>query len=63
MMAPLGMNTAPNRVRGVAGVCASAVKDGTIASSSGKATVAPTPLRNVRRGNAVLVRNVISPSF
>ena len=29
--------------------------------AAASATVAPTPLRNVRRGNAVLVRNVISP--
>src|SRR4029453_1540249 len=39
-------------------VSASAVAAGTIASRNGSATVAPTPRRNVRLGNAVLVRNM-----
>jgi hypothetical protein len=58
MMAPLGTKTAPKRGRGRAGVCASAVIAGTIASSSGRATVAPTPRRNVRRGNDRFVTNM-----
>jgi hypothetical protein len=35
---------------GLAAVFASAVAAGTIASSKGKAIVAPSPRRNVRRG-------------
>ena len=52
MSDPIGMYTNPRRRTGFAGVCARAVIDGTMASSSGSATVAPMPLRNVRRGRA-----------
>src|SRR5262245_2167546 len=40
------------------GVWASAVAAGTIASRNGNATVAPTPRKKVRLGNAVFVRNM-----
>ncbi len=46
------MYTKPSRRTGLAGVCASAVMEGIIASRSGSATVAPIPRRNVRRGRA-----------
>jgi hypothetical protein len=42
----------------LAGVLDWAVSAGTIASSSGRATVAPTPHRNVRRGSDFLVMNI-----
>jgi hypothetical protein len=48
----------PRRRTGEAAVRAAAVSDdmdGTIASSSGSATVAPRPRRNVRRGSVRLV--------
>ena len=45
----------PRRGDGFAAVRASAVPAGTIASSSGNASVAPTPRRNVRRGNDIFV--------
>src|SRR5262245_4230232 len=51
------MNTNPRRRVGVAAVLARAVAAGTIASSSGNASVAPMPRRNVRRGMNRLVRN------
>ena len=60
MIAPFGTNTAPNRVFGFAGVCASAVIAGTIASSTGSPTAAPMPRRNVRRGREVFVMNMVS---
>jgi hypothetical protein len=59
MIAPLGTNTAPKRGGGFAAVFAIAVKAGTIASSSGSASDAPTPRRKVRRGRAILVTNII----
>jgi len=58
MIAPFGTNTAPNRNSGLAAVFDWAVRAGTIASSSGRATVAPTPLRNVRLGSDFLVMNM-----
>ena len=39
-----------------------AVIDGTIASSSGSATLAPRPRRNVRRGSAFLVMIIATSS-
>src|SRR5438552_12765776 len=51
------------RLFGDAAVCASAVPAGIIESSSGSASVTPMPRRNVRRGNARLVMNVICASF
>src|SRR5262245_31473880 len=62
MIAPCGMYTAPNRVRGAAAVLTVAVIAGTIASSNGSATVAPTPRRNVRRGNDSLEMNIAGHS-
>ena len=52
MCEPIGMYTKPSRRTGAAAVFARAVIDGTIASRSGSATVAPMPRRNVRRGKA-----------
>src|SRR5688572_9063026 len=52
MSDPIGMYTNPRRETAFAGVWASAVIDGIMASRSGSATVAPIPLRNVRRGRA-----------
>ena len=49
-MAPFGMYTKPRRRTGVASVLARAVAAGIIASSKGRATVAPMPRRKVRRG-------------
>ena len=45
----------PSRGDGFAAVFASAVPAGTIASSSGSASVAPIPRRKVRRGSDDLV--------
>ena len=55
MMAPCGTIVAPKRITGFADVSARSVDAGTIASSSGNASVAPIPRKNVRRGNAILV--------
>ena len=52
---PIGMNTYPIRRTDLAGVWARAVIAGIIASSSGSASVACTPFRNVRRGSAFFV--------
>ena len=43
------------RVTGAAALFSVAENAGTIASSSGSANVVPMPLRNVRRGKAILV--------
>ena len=45
----------PSRRTGFAAVRAAAESAGTIASSSGRARVAPTPLRNVRRARCFFV--------
>ncbi len=55
MMTPLGRYTTPNRLMGAAAVLTSAVNAGTMPSSSGSATAAPSPRRIVRRGMAFLV--------
>ena len=47
--APCGCQMPQKRGTGAAAVRASAVPAGTMASSRGSATVAPTPRRNVRR--------------
>ena len=62
---PSGTKTAPNRRVGLgaAAVLASAVSAGTIDSSSGSASVTPTPRRNVRLGNDILVMNMVASSF
>jgi hypothetical protein len=52
------MYTAPNRN----GAFVAAVNAGTIASSHGSATAAPTPRRNVRRGNDIFVMNIARSS-
>src|ERR1700704_308144 len=62
-IAPLGKKTAPKRVPGFAGVFASAVYAGTIASSSGRDTAAPMPRRNVRRAREVFVMNMVLRSL
>ena len=49
------MYTKPRRLTGLAAVFTTAVSDGIIASSNGSATLAPSPRRKVRRGNASLV--------
>ena len=48
----------PDATRAFAAVFASSVRAGTIASSRGSASVAPTPRRNVRRGRCFLVMNM-----
>src|SRR5262245_3256999 len=55
---PCGTKRPTNRVLGLAAVCASAVAAGTIASSSGSASVAPAPFKTVRREMCFLVRNI-----
>jgi hypothetical protein len=57
-MTPFGTYTNPRRRAGFAAVCASAESAGTMASSSGRASVAPSPRRNVRRGNDILLMNI-----
>jgi len=54
---PCGKKIPAKRLFGAAAVCARAVAAGTIASSSGRATVIPAPRRNVRRGIRLLVMN------
>src|SRR5712692_8529311 len=51
----------PRRRTGLAAVFPSAVSAGTIASSSGNATVTPKPRRNVRRGKVILLMNMSAP--
>ena len=55
MMIPFGTYTVQKRGTRRAGVFDSAVRAGTIPSSSGSASVAPTPRSTVRRGMAFLV--------
>ena len=55
---PWGMKVATNRGFGVAAVCASSVAAGTIASSSGRASVTPVPRRKVRRGMCFFAINM-----
>jgi len=62
MIAPFGTYTKPRRRCGLAALFAMAVSAGTIASRNGSATVAPTPRRNVRRGNDSFEMNMFSPS-
>jgi hypothetical protein len=49
-----------DRERARVAVLASSVKDGTIASSNGKATAVPIPRRNVLRGRLILLTNMAS---
>src|SRR5262245_15969343 len=49
---------ATNRLFGRAGVCARSVAAGTIASSNGRASVAPAPLRTARRGMRRFATNI-----
>src|ERR1700722_8900316 len=60
---PSGTKIAPNRRCGFAAVLARAVRAGTIDSSSGSARVTPTPRRKVRRGNDILVMNMVASSL
>ena len=62
MTMPFGTYITPNRVTGLAAVFCSAVSGGTIASSSGSASVAPMPRRTVRRGIAFLVISMGAPT-
>ena len=59
MTMPFGTYITPNRVIGLAAVFCSAVNGGTIASSSGSASVAPRPRSIVRRGIAFLVISIV----
>src|SRR6186997_148547 len=52
---------APKRVRRAWATCPRAIA-GTIDSSSGRASVTPTPFRNVRRDRCFLVRKLIASS-
>jgi hypothetical protein len=63
MSHPIGMKTKPSRRTGLAGVFASAVAAGIIASSSGRARVAPIPRRNVRRARAFFVMIMVISSW
>src|ERR1051325_8663996 len=56
------MKTNPIRRTGLAAVLASGVAAGTMDSNNGKASVAPTPRRNVRRGMNFLVMKLIARS-
>src|SRR5947209_6574024 len=51
MTQPFGRYTAPKRSGGRAGDCAIGVMAGVIDSRNGRATAAPIPRRNARRGN------------
>src|SRR5213079_3251994 len=57
---PWGTNVATNRGFGVAAVCARTVAAGTIASSSGNASVTPVPRRKVRREMCFFEMNMVS---
>src|SRR5215813_13019500 len=57
---PWGTKQATNRGFGVAAVCARSVPAGTIASSSGKASVTPAPRKNVRRERCFFTINMDS---
>ena len=54
-MMPFGVYTYPSRTGAFFIVCATAVSGENIESSTGRAIVAPTPRRNVRRGSVLLV--------
>src|ERR1700686_2814775 len=60
---PSGTKIAPNRRCGFAAVLAMAVNAGSIYSSNGNARVTPMPRRNVRRGNDILVMNMVASSL
>jgi len=57
------MKVATNRGFGVAAVCARSVAAGTIASSSGSASVTPAPRKKVRRGMCVFAINMVPLSI
>src|SRR5580658_8448176 len=57
------MYTKPRRDTGFAAVLVWAVRAGTMASSSGSASMVPAPRRNARRGICFLVTNLISDRF
>jgi hypothetical protein len=56
------MYTNPKRRTGLA-VAAREEKDGSIASSKGRAKVTPAPRRKVRRGKAFFVMIIVISSF
>src|SRR5688500_16446185 len=59
---PIGTKTAPKRLMGAAAVSDVRVSAGTIASSSGRASVVPRPFRTVRRDIDDLVMNMTPSS-
>src|SRR5688500_10618463 len=59
---PIGTKMAPKRRVGAPAVLTDAVSAGTIASSSGSASVAPIPRSIVRRDNAFFVTNISGSS-
>src|SRR5436190_21894719 len=62
MTQPLGRYTPPKRRGGWAEDCASGVMAGAIDSRKGRATAAPIPRRNVRRGNDFLAMTILEVS-
>ena len=58
LSAPCGKYMKPRRGLDAATVCASAVPAGIMASSNGRAIVAPAPLRTVRRDRCFFVKNI-----
>ena len=57
---PIGMYTYPRRRTDPATCAALADTAGIIASSNGRASVEPSPLKKVRLGNAILVTIIVS---
>ena len=62
MTQPLGRYTPPKRRGDRAGDCARGVMAGAIDSRNGRATAAPIPRRNVRRGNDFLAMTIFEIS-
>ena len=58
---PFGTYTTASRRAGRAAVLRTAANAGTMPSSSGRASEAPSPRSTVRRGNAFRVRNMGAP--
>src|SRR5678815_528828 len=60
--APWGIYTNPSLCKGAAAVLDCAVRAGIMESSSGRASVVPTPFSKVRRDRCVLVTNLMVPA-